>query len=151
MDVRRIYTERGTTLTMPLVADEQLSDEYRRKGFQPHWPVVDCKHHFTLDDAVASLTKSKFSRPKWVGFEYLLGDEVIKIRVVITSLTAIYLPAWSYQGFWVGYANRPDYRFEGRIVKEALDPEREPTFVRGYLPVEVDGSLQGEAEIQRIN
>jgi hypothetical protein len=100
---------------------------------------------------VESLTQSEFSRPKWVEFEQTRGDEVTTIRVVITSLTAVYLPSWSEQGFWVGYDNRPDYRFEGRIVKEALDPEREPTFVRGYLPVEIDGSFQREAEIQRIN
>lgn len=134
-----------------LEADEQLSDGYRYKGFQPSWPVLDCAHHFTLDDVIASLTQSEFHNPKWVEFRHETGSETTIIRVVVTSLTALYLPSWGYQGFPLGYNNRPDYRFEGRIVKEPLDPEREPTFVRGYLPTEVDGSLQDEAEIQRIS
>lgn len=134
-----------------LEADRQLSDEYRYKGFLPNWPVLDCTHDFTLDDIVASLTQSEFHNPKWVEFQHEGRGTPATIHVVITSLTAVYLPSWGYQGWPLGYNERPDYRFEGRIVQQALDPERELTFVRGWLPAELDGSLQNEAEIQRIN
>ncbi len=134
-----------------LEADEQLSDRYTRKGFQPNWPVMGCAHHFTLDDVIASLTQSEFRNPKWIEFEWEMGCATTVIRVVVTSLTAVYSPSWGYQGWPLGYNDRPDYRFEGRIVQEPLDPERGPVFVRGWLPTELDGSLQDEAEVQRIN
>jgi hypothetical protein len=134
-----------------LQADKQLSDEYRYKGFQPNWPVLRCDHEFMIDDVVASLTQSEFHNSKWVEFHHEDRGTPATIRVVITSLTAVYLPSWGYQGWPLGYNEHPDYRFEGRIVKEALDPEREPTFIRGWLLTELDGSLQNEADIQRIN
>jgi len=136
-------------------ADEQLSDEYRRKGFHPNWPVVSCLHNFTLDDVIASLTQSEFHKPKWVEFQHDVSDmrvRVTTLRVVLTSLTAVYLSSWGYRGFPLGYNDRPDYRFEGRILQEPLDPERGPIFVQGYLPTTIEGEIaDSEAEIQRIN
>jgi hypothetical protein len=138
-----------------LEADEQLSDEYGRKGFHPNWPVVGCLHNFTLDNVIASLTQSELHNPKWVEFQHdVTGMDVgiTTLRVVITSLTAIYRPSWGYQGWPLGYDDRPDYRFEGRIIQEALDPERGPIFVRGYLPTTTEGEIEdNEGEIQRIN
>jgi len=88
---------------------------------------------------------SKVREPRLYGL-----DSGPKFRVVITSLTALYAPMWGTNGFPLGYDTHPNWRFEGRMLKEALDADPAQTLVRGYLIHDGEGNLGDYAEIQRI-
>ncbi len=109
----------------------ELNRVLTRAGFETSEPVHETHSCFTIEEALASLTTSTYSKP--VTVELAEEDRSVVLPVVVTRAEAIYSrfgePGDSPAGAW----EHPGWCFEGWVMKSGFDTFSDFVRVRFYM------------------
>jgi hypothetical protein len=123
------------TTDSPASHKRALSDEadaqFRQRGFEPGEPLHEFYDCFYVKDALASMTESTYSTP--IPARLRSEDDDVDIPVIVTRADVQYQPFASGAGETpTGCHRRPDWYFEGWVMRSGFDPFEHITRVRVF-------------------
>lgn len=125
----------------------RISEDLKRRGFEPGESVHRFRPEFELGDLQESLFGSTYSLPRHL--EMNIGGGVGMLRVVVDCVKQFYLPhAHCVDDKPLGCYDYPEWYIEGWLLKSGFDPYGEVVRVRMFVQT-VAGAFD-TALIQRI-
>jgi len=108
-----------------------LEARLRRYGFESGEPVHEFYLCFTVADALASMTESSYSNP--IPVRLTSDEHDVNIPVIVTRADVRYQPFVDrLDETPPGCHERPDWYFEGWVLKSGFDPFDHITRVRVF-------------------